>query len=441
MQDSPNRYTRAMRTIRMPRWASRIYESLWRILARLLGTNVRFLARSATLVTISHGVSMLRGLITGYLVARLFPRELYGQYQFILSVVGAIAVCGLPNMGTALSRATARGEKGISLPVARIQFLISLLGSLILLAVIPLLPPERSALWPLFLLAAVIFPISQTANSFFAGLTIGNARFDATLRANLAWSAIVIVATLAILLFHPSAILLYATVTVLPALAYLWYGRKLLPTQEAAASVRHIVRYGISLTVVSLPMTLSWYLDKLLITGLLGLNQLAIFSVALLMPEQVKVWAKELLPVSFALQATGEDNRERRLRLAGIVGRMTLLFAAGIVLYIFLAPFLFAILFPNYPDAVLLSQIFSLTLLAIPSTLIAQYMEAQAMLSALRRSQWLSSVVFVIATLTLIPAYGLLGAVIARGILRCGYMCFTWFFLLRTPLSFSPHKQ
>jgi O-antigen/teichoic acid export membrane protein len=419
---------------------ARLYEHLFRLLGKMLGTNIRFLGKNATLVTISHGVSVLRGLVTGYLVARLFPREMYGQYQFILSIAGAVAVFGLPGMGNALSRAIARGEKGISLPVARIQFLFSLTGSAILLTVIPFLPAERADLWPLFLVAATIFPLSHTAINLFAGITIGNARFDTTLRANLTWSILVIIATLAILFFHPSALLLYATVTILPALAYLLFSRPFLQNTQPPPPVEHIVRYGINLTSVSLPMTLSWYLDKLIISATLGLNQLAIFSVALLIPDQVKVWVKELLPISFAMQAKGEDSWERRKRLIRIVGRSTLFFLIGIIVYILLAPLLFALLFPNYPEAVLLSQIFSVTLLAIPGTLIGQYMEAQGMLAALRRSQWLSSIIFIAATIGLIPIYGLLGAVGARCILRISYVCFTWLFFLRTPLPATTPK-
>lgn len=418
-----------------PRWISRAFESFFCLIKRILGLDVRSLARNATLVTISHGISMVRGLVTGYLVARLFPRELYGQYQFILSVVGTVAIFGIPGMGNALSRAIAKGMQGIALPVARIQFLTSLLGSLILIGIIPFLPEERQSLWPLFLLAALLFPVSQTANTLFTGITVGGKRFDVSLRANLVWSALIIAVTLFILTVQPSAILLFAAITSIPALIYLLCSRPFLAPTDPAPSASDVVRYGMQLTVVSLPMTLSWYLDKLIISAMFGLNQLAIFSVALLIPDQIKVWVKELLPISFALQANGADTIERRMRLIHVVGRMTLLFLVGIILYIACAPFLFSILLPDYSEAIFLSQLYSVSLLTMPSALFTQYLEAQGMITELRKSQWISAIVFTMATIALIPIFGLLGAVIARSILRITITCTTLFFLLYKPSS------
>ncbi len=433
-----HRMQNSRRQIRVPRWIARAYESLWRMLARLLGTNVRFLARNMTLVSLSHVIGLFRGLVTGYLVARLFPREMYGQYQFLLSVAGAVTVFGVPGIGNALGRAVARGERGMVLPVAGRQFLIALIGSLLLLGVLFFLPPQQAHLWPLFVVAAALFPAARVANDVFHALTVGKSRFDTALRATLTWNGAAVVATLVILAVRPSALLLYVTMIAFPLLAYAWFSRPLLDRTDPPASVGPIVRYGAELTLISLPSTLSMYVDKLLISSMLGLNQLAIFTIALLIPDQVKGWMKALLLVSFAVQARGEDTPQRRRRLLRAVGRMMLLFLIAILVYILLAPTLFALLFPNYPEAVLLSQLFSVTLLAIPSTLIGQYMEAQGMLPALRRSQWLSSAVFVLATVTLIPAYGLLGAVGARGILRLSYACCTWYFFLRTPLPVFP---
>lgn len=385
---------------------------------RVLGVEVKSFAKNTAIVTTSYGVSVVRGLVTGYLVARLFPREIYGQYQFILSAVGTVAAMGIPGIVNSLSRAVARGEQGVILPVARLQFGISLIVSALLVGSTYFLPDQRQSLWPLFLLAALVFPLSQTASAIFSAATVGNARFDVSLKANIAWSVAMILATLAIIFLHPSAALLYLAATTFPALTYLHFSRPLIKRVKPEPNVRHIVRYGVQLTLLNLPVSLSWYVDKLMISAMLGLNQLAIFSVGILIPEQVKTLAKELLPVSFAVQARGDDTWQRRKRLIGAVGRGTLIFAIGITVYIFLAPWIFLLFFPNYPEAIILSQVAAAMLITQPSALLTQYIEAQAMLNALRWTQWISAAVFVISLVTLIPAYGLMGAVVARGLLR-----------------------
>lgn len=403
------------------------------ILNHVLGVDVRSMAKNATIVTVSYGISILRGLVTGYLVARLFPRELYGQYQFILSSVGAVGVIGLPGIINSLNRAVARGEKGVILPTARIQFAIASIAACILLATIPFLPTERQSLWPLFLLTALLFPVQQTASSIYTAVTVGKVKFDLALKANIIWSSITVLCVLGIIFFKPSAVLLYTVMTAVPALTYLWFSRSEIEAVTPEPKVNHIIKYGIQLTLISLPISLSWYVDKLMISALFGLNQLAVFTVGILIPEQMKTFAKELLPVSFAAQARGENTSKRRQRLIVAVVRATLIFSIGIAVYIAAAPWIYGFFFPNYPEAVFLTQLAAAMLIVQPSSLLTQYLEAQAMLPELRRTQWISAGVFVLSLVTLIPAFGLPGAVVARGMLRLSYAACSLWVLLRMP--------
>lgn len=403
------------------------------VLSRMLGVEVRSLAKNATIVTVSYGISVVRGFVTGYLVARLFPRELYGQYQFILSSVGAVSVIGLPGIINALNRAVARGEKGVIIPTARIQFAIASITSVLLLCSIPFLPAERQSLWPLFLLTALLFPVQQTASSVYTAVTVGKVQFDLALKANIIWSSIAVTSVLGIIFLEPSAVLLYTAMTAIPTLTYLWFSRNQIEHTKPEPKVGHIIKYGAQLTLISLPISLSWYIDKLMISALFGLNQLAVFTVGILIPEQAKTFAKELLPVSFALQARGEDTVKRRRRLIGAVARATLIFSVGVAAYIVAAPWIYGFFFPNYPEAVFLTQLAAAMLVVQPSSLLTQYLEAQAMLPELRRTQWISAGVFIVSLVTLIPNFGLPGAVVARGMLRLSYAVCSLWVLLRMP--------
>jgi O-antigen/teichoic acid export membrane protein len=414
-----------------------ITERILRWTNAVLGLNVRMFAKDAAIVTTGHGVSVLRGIVTGYLVARLFPREAYGSYQFILSIMGMIGIIAIPSLAQSLGRAVARGKDGAILPVLRRQLQICLVGSALLLGSIPFLQYfDRGNLWPLFVMAAVLFPVSQVALTVFHGIVVGKRRFDISLKSNIAWSIAMVIVTLGIIFLHPSASLLFVAVTALPAISYLFLVRGLVPRKGDEAEAAAVMTYGIQLTLAQLPILLSWYVDKLIITAYLGLNQLAIFSVAILIPEQVKTWAKELLPVSFAVQARGDDTFARRKRLIRAVGSSTAVFLLGIAAYVVLAPWIFPLLFPNYPEAVILSQVAALTLITQPSALLSQYIEAQAMLPAIRRTQWISAIIFLLSLVILIPTLGLLGAVLARGTLRLSYaLCSLWFLLTMGPLD------
>ena len=401
---------------------------------RALGMNAKNYVRNATIVTLSHGVSILRGIVSGYLVARLFPRGLYGEYQFLQSVFGSLTFLSVPGIDKSLPRAIARGEKGALKRIFRWHVLACLSGSAVLLGCTALLPTfGHPELWPYFLLAAVLFPISQSASTLFGGIVSGEGRFGLSLKANITWSILMVIATLLIVFGLPSAGLLFIVSLALPAISYLWFSKGYMPKDDPSISTKPIIRYAWQMTIVSLPNYLSTYADKLLISVFLGMNQLAVFSVGILIPEQVKTWTKELLPVSLASQAKGEDTFKRRRALLIVVGRLTVLSILPVILYIVLAPAIFHLLLPNYPDAIFLSQIAACFLLLQPSALCIQYMEAQAMVKEIRWTQWLGAAIYVGSLVILLPIFGLVGAVIGRGMLRVGYALCSIFFLLKPP--------
>lgn len=388
---------------------------------RLIGADISAFSKDAFLVTTSYAVSTLRGIITSYLVARMFPRELYGTYQFMLTVLGIAGLVTLPGLSTAMTRALARGEEQETRAAMRWQLGISLIGSTGLLLCIPFLQMMGKAeLWPLFILGSALLPLSQYAGALFATVTRGKGRFDISLKANIAWSVALIALILYIVFIQRSVALLLIGVIGFPAIAYLIFGWKLMPRYTHHASPREILRFAWTLSVSNLPGGLSWYLDKIMISAMFGLNQLAVFSIAVLIPEQMKSWAKELLPVSFAVQAKGDDTIKRRRSLVMVVLRATLAFSVFIAAYVVLAPYIFYWGFPTYynSEAIFLTQMSGLTIILLPTTLLNQYIEAQALVRELRIIQWLSAAVFCISLITLIPMMGLLGAVLARGIVR-----------------------
>jgi O-antigen/teichoic acid export membrane protein len=401
---------------------------------RMLGMNAKQYMHDAWIVTISHGISVLRGLITGFLVARLFPRELYGEYQFILSVFGALTFLSLPGIDKSLPRAVARGEGGALPRMLKWHVLISLLGTVALLFSLPILEASgRGYLWPVFVIAAILFPCTQAASSLFGALVSGLGRFDVALKANITWSVLMVAATLFIIFVEPSSTLLFVAGVTLPALSYLWFSRPLMPRHDPAIPVRPILRYSIEMTLLSLPLYFSTYIDKLLISAFFGLNQLAVFAVGILIPEQLKSWSKELLPVSLASQAKGKDSPERRKVLLRVIGRATLLSVIPLGIGIAITPFILPWIFPNYPEAILLTQVGLAMLIFQPGALISQYMEAQAMIREMRWAQWISAAIYIVSLVVLLPSFGLVGAVIGRGVLRCSTIAISIWFLARAP--------
>lgn len=407
---------------------------------KCFGIDAHYFAKHSSFILLGHAVSMIRGIITGYFVARFFAQEVYGQYQFILSVVGSLSLFGLPGLAHSVTRAWARDDAFSIREITKTQLLVSSIGSLILLGCIPFLGYYgREELWLLFLVAALLFPLPPLGTVHFGGYTVGKARFDLALRATVVWSSLMIIATIAIIFFRQSALLMFIVTTSIPSIVYLWMSRKIRPPSDEKdlKNTKSIIRYGWQLTFATLPVDLVWYVDKLLISHFLGLNQLATFSVSILIPEQAKIFVKQFLPVSFAKQAKGADSWERRMKLMKVVLIGTLIFAVGILAYIAASPWLMPFLFPQYDakELVLLTSIAAIAIITSPGSLFAQFLEAQGMIREVRSSNWIAAIVFAISLVFFIPTYGLIGAAVARIIFRFVYTGATWWYVMRAPIK------
>lgn len=403
--------------------------------------DAHYFAKNSFLVLLGQGVGFLRGIVSGYLVARFFEQETYGQYQFMLSIMGMLAVFSIPGMATPVARAWSKNEPFSIDAITRHQVMVGSIGSLLLLGAIPFLGLYGKAdLWPLFVAAAIIFPVPSIAMVRFGSYTVGKARFDIALRANVAWSLISIVCTTSIILFNQSALLMLVVATLAPPIVYLWMGRNFTPTaSKDPEDSAKIVRFAWRLTFASLPADLTWYLDKLMISHFFGLNQLALFSVALIIPEQVKIFTKQFFPVAFSKQASIVDSRESRRKLTQAVLAGTAVFSVGAVAYALVSPVLMALLFPQYDTAQLslLTSVAAISVVTNPASLFGQYLEAQGMIRETRIAQWSAAGFFAVALVTLIPAFGLLGAVLARGVFRIAFVGLSAWFVHRAPYKAS----
>lgn len=404
-------------------------------IGRRFGIDAHYFAKSSAFVILGQVMNILKGIVSGYLISRLFPAEMYGEYRFVLSVVGTLGVLTLSGMPRAIAREVAQRKENAELWwTFRTYALICLLGTVAIAGVILLLPHwGRMNLWAMFLLSAVFFIPTNVGTAFFGGIVIGRGQFDTSLRANATGGMLVIVSVLLMLWLRPSPLLLLAFTAGIPPIIYLWELRKLMSKYPSQKPSKDMFTYALKITVADIPMTLSWYLDGLLISAFFGLKELAVFSVALMIPEEAKGFLKDFLPISFSRQAAGPDTPARQRQLLYAVGWMTLVFAIGIGIYIGISPWIIPFLFPLYDPVQLvpLTNVAALILITFPASLFPQQLEARGRAKEVLIGQWMASVVFAIALLILIPTMGLMGAIIARGIFRVAYVGYAAYVLLR----------
>ena len=83
--------------------------SLLRRSGAFLQTDMVYLAKGGSWMSLGQGINMLLGFLVSLAFANLLPKESFGIYKFVLSTVSLIGIFSFIDMGTAVTQAVARG--------------------------------------------------------------------------------------------------------------------------------------------------------------------------------------------------------------------------------------------------------------------------------------------------------------------------------------------
>jgi O-antigen/teichoic acid export membrane protein len=381
-------------------------------------TDMVYLASGGFWLVLGQAVSALSAFTLAIAFANLVPQETYGAYKYLTSIAAMFAIFSLPGMGVAVTRATAQGNEHVIHSATRSRILFSLLGTAVALfgSGWYLLHQNTQLALALLIIAATL-PVFDTTTTYLSYLA-GKRRFDLQTKYHAITQSISVAVLLAVLFVTDSllAILLAYFIPLAVTRAILYFlTENTIPQREKGSTDKETKEYGLHLTAMSMLSTVAGQIDKILLWQFLGPAQLAIYTFAIAIPEQLKGPLKGMGDIAFTKFAaqTPEDIR----RNFPFLWRKLGLYAIGLfcisVAYIVAAPFIFMLIFPQYVDSVLYSQIFALSLVTGVSSI------ASAILSAQKKTvvQYVITTVQPLITialfLLLIPLYGVMGAIIA----------------------------
>lgn len=383
-----------------------------------LKTDMLYLASGSFWLGLGQVVSSLCALLLAVAFANLVSPETYGTYKYVLSLAGLMAIFSLPGMNTALARSTAQGRESALHAATRARVLHACVGSLFALAgsAYYFLNGNIELALALLVIAATL-PLFDTLTSYLFYF-VGKRRFDLRTRyyalTQIA-STLVLVATL---FFTDDLVLLllayFVPLTVIRAALYARFARAIprASTEEEDAEVK---RYGMHLTAMQVLTTIANEVDKVLIWKFLGPAQVAVYTFALAIPEQVKGPLKgvgELAFPKFAGQ-TPEEVRRNRPALFRKLALYAFALLVASLLYVLIAPYVFAILFPQYAESIPFSQLFALSIVANVASIPIALLSAQQKTKAQYVIAVVQPVITIGLLIALIPPYGIMGAVIA----------------------------
>jgi O-antigen/teichoic acid export membrane protein len=331
----------------------------------------------------------------------------------VLSLAGLLASFSLTGMGVAVTQAVARGKDGTLAAAARVQFAWSLLVTGAAWAAVAwYLWNGNRELGLSMLVVGAATPVIESASLYGAYLSGKKAfRTDATYGAVKGLvPAAALLATMALTeKVLPLVVAYFAAHAAVNAALYWRTLRAFRPSGEADLSN---IGFGKHVSLTNVFSIAASHLDKILIFQYLGAAPLAVYGIAFSVPGQMKILMKIATNLMMP-KMSAAPLAAIRSAIHGKALRMLLAFAAVVAAYVALAPAIFRIFFPNYLEAVGVSQVIALGYLCAPAVLYSQTFFAHKRNKEIYANKIGAALMRVALLALLLPPYGVWGAAAA----------------------------
>jgi len=387
-------------TVRVLRWSEKYFK-----------TDMVYLASGGFWLLFGQVGALVFSLGLAIIFGHYAAQDTYGNYKYIISLSSLLGIFSLSGLSTAVTRSAARGDEGALRQgfALNIRYGAGIVVSGLIASAYYFYTGNTFAAVGLAL-AAVTLPFINgfsLYDSFLTGLK--EFRLDALYSlGSLAFTTIALGITL--LFFSQRAIILVAVYFITnlasDALWYMLSNRRVRNTKNDP----EMLTYGFHLSLMSVIGAIADKIDSIVIFSFLGPVQLAVYSFAIAIPEQIKAVVKNIVPLSMPkfAQRSIADIKET------IWGRVLLLgiaITATVAVYILIAPFLFRYLFPVYLDSVTYSQFYALSLIMSFITPLSSVFQAHKKTKELYIFSNVPAVIIIISLPILTYMYGIAGAV------------------------------
>lgn len=328
-------------------------------------TDMVYLAKGGLWLNSVQILTALSSLGLALLFARLVPKEVYGNYRYILSLASLAAIFSLTGISSGVLQAVARGFPGTFIQAVKtlakwnsLIFVFSIGGALYYFA------NDNTTLGFGLIIIAIFFPAIRTFEIYEAFLS-GKKDF----KRSAIYRGIVDVGTIlatAISLFFTNDVLILITVNLAAQfiLDGILFGKvyKSISEKEKLLVEPGIIEFSKHLSMQNVLTNFAANIDKIIIFHYLGAVQVAIYTFATAIPSQIKGFISNVV-----LMITPKiSQRTAREASETIPGRFLIslyILVPIVALYIFFAPLIFQTLFPAYTDSVLYTRWYALVLL------------------------------------------------------------------------------
>lgn len=408
------------------------WQKIFTKLSQRFGFDVEYLVCSGLWVSFGHIFTIARGFLMALILTHFLSSQVFGQYNWLVSILGIISVFSLSGIGIAITQAVARGKEG----AYRQGFLLSLkwgaLGGIVLLglALFYYLWKGEGQFGMTFFLMAFLFPFYTTSflSRAFWG---GKKRFDVLTKQRIviAFCSLLVMGSAAVLFNNLTyQIVAFLLSTILFEGFFTVRALKFINTQNDE-KLSTFARQRSNMNIISL---ITFNFDYFVIPFFVGFELFAPYVLAMSIAAQLKGIFKLLSSIIFPKLADRDFQSASRL-LKRYLGKI--IFSAiclGVIL-VYLLPILIDVFFPSdYSQAAFYVQILILAIaLQLPVMFINQFFNAQKMVTVLYKITFFNLILKIALLLPLLYWWHLTGAAIAFLIFRIIVLIFMIFLFWR----------
>ncbi len=384
-------------------------------IGKYLNLDAKYFAKSGGYITASHFIDGFARLILSIVLARSLSQIVYGQYNFVLSVLGTLAFLSIQGTTTSIIMSVAIGFENSLIAGTKDKIKFSILGSIGLFIIAAYMYIRGDYLLGHAFVACGLFFIPYYALVGSESFLVGKRMFKQLAIYRSLTSIIAVIATVITIFFTRNLFWIIAALIGSTALLNIVFYFKTLKFRQDDKVDRDVVKYGRYLTLIGLTTTIFINIDKLIITYFLGFKELAVYSIAMILPRQLKLLTKSAVSVIFpGLAALKKEQAHIVLRKR--LKQMIVISAALSVIGVLLTPLAINLIYgQQYKEAVPYAQlIFAFMWLVIPTVPISEgLLPAQRRGKKMLKLNVYTYVLYIILLLIFVPKLGILGAVIS----------------------------
>ncbi len=379
---------------------------------KFLKLDLMYFATGSFWAIIQQIIGVSSGLFISYLFGHFVSKTVFGQYNLILSLLGMLNFVSLSGIDKPLTGSIGKGYDGSFVQSRNLKFKYSLIGIPLLLVFAGYyFMQNQNIVASGLIISALFFPFYNSFTNFPALLTAKKLFFTLSALASISSLFFLLVMTISIFLFPSTVGIItgYLLGLTVPSIFSFYFSKRYIHNSKKDI---HLPSYGLFLTVLSILPWVSANLGNVLLAHYLGVETLAIYSVASRFLTAVqKNFIVFYKPITSKLAGQTPKQNVITLKQHSIK-----LFAIGIGLavglWIMTPPLITFFFTDKYTDAIFYAQILSLALIPLPlnwvlnDMVIYQKHKAPQVVSA-----FFLPIIKIILFVTIIPSWGISGLV------------------------------